>query len=126
MSDWFGRQPVKVVGGAGTTKDPRIVWLTHPPSELSRRLGNENVARSLGDYGYTHVWLRGCDHKTKTTKRAKMGTTTHRTATPPHAPCPVFSGFFGRRQASIDPLGCSTTSNEASQQAAASLTIHER
>ncbi|RMJ05166.1 hypothetical protein CDV36_014171 [Fusarium kuroshium] len=76
MSDWFGRQPVKVVGGAGTTKDPRIVWLTHPPSELSRRLGNENVARSLGDYGYTHVWLRGCDHKTKTTKRAKMGTTT--------------------------------------------------
>ncbi|RTE71887.1 hypothetical protein BHE90_013693 [Fusarium euwallaceae] len=50
----------------------------------------------------------------------------HRTATPPHAPCPVFSGFFGRRQASIYPLGCSTTSNEASQQAAASLTIHDR
>ncbi|RSL56372.1 hypothetical protein CEP51_014401 [Fusarium floridanum] len=110
MSDWFGRQPVKVVGGAGTTKDPHIVWLTHPPSELSRRLGNENVARSLGDYGYTHVWLR------------------HRTATPPHASCPVFSGFFGRRQASIDPpsVAVRTTSNEASQQAAASLTIHDR
>ncbi|UPK91414.1 hypothetical protein LCI18_002349 [Fusarium solani-melongenae] len=58
MSDWHGKELAETVGGSGTTKDPYIFWLTNPPSDLDRTFGNQDVARSLGDHGFTHVWLR--------------------------------------------------------------------
>ncbi|KAF5637406.1 hypothetical protein F25303_7952 [Fusarium sp. NRRL 25303] len=44
--------------GAGTTQDPRIMWLVAPPKSQTRTLGNEQVARDLGRLGFTHVWIR--------------------------------------------------------------------
>ncbi|SCO57591.1 uncharacterized protein FFMR_14747 [Fusarium fujikuroi] len=50
--------------GAGTTQDPRIMWLVAPPKSQTRTLGNEQVARDLGRLGFTHIWIRSCDHRT--------------------------------------------------------------
>lgn len=50
--------------GHGTTTSPLIMWLVNPPSNYLRMLGNEQVARELGQFGYTQVWIRHCDHRT--------------------------------------------------------------
>ncbi|CZR58821.1 uncharacterized protein PAC_08713 [Phialocephala subalpina] len=40
------------------------MWLIDPPGSNSRMLRNEQVARELGEFGYTQVWIRHCDHRT--------------------------------------------------------------
>ncbi|KAK4466309.1 hypothetical protein QBC42DRAFT_282387 [Cladorrhinum samala] len=35
-----------------------------PPRSNPRTYGNEEVARGLGQLGYTHIWVRACDHPT--------------------------------------------------------------
>ncbi|EXL45220.1 hypothetical protein FOCG_12629 [Fusarium oxysporum f. sp. radicis-lycopersici 26381] len=50
--------------GTGTTQDPLIMWLVGPPRSQTRTLGNEQVARDLGRVGFTHIWIRSCDHRT--------------------------------------------------------------
>ena len=40
------------------------MWLVQPPRSNPRTYGNEEVARGLGQLGYTHIWVRACDHPT--------------------------------------------------------------
>ncbi|KAI0551984.1 hypothetical protein F4679DRAFT_537206 [Xylaria curta] len=61
-----GDRPFRQVG-SGTRRDPLIMWLVQPPRSVPRMLGNEAVARSLGRGGFTHIWIRSCDHSTTRT-----------------------------------------------------------
>lgn len=34
------------------------MWLVDPPRNPARRAANEDIAREMGQHGYTHVWIR--------------------------------------------------------------------